>query len=550
VSATNGVLPPLLTGAPVKEHVRYGTYTLAQELGLLRKDLDWMELAGENAPTIRLLGKLGWPIGRFLAVDRDPGVVNRSRGMFGQLNDRIDWHEGDIVGLWRDKAPGAASVVAGRRLRQSVIVYDTQSTPQTVLPTLPALWERASLRAAAVALGEAPGPRATLVVLAVSLRAVSNADKERFKQHVNHQLTEHSPNMWLEYRGHDKATRMLVIRLHFHEAGVKGLPLTEYDQMVALKQKGNKGRKGKEPSPLHKAILEMLEGKAMSRADIQGAFPDWAGGSLTATLASMKTHGHILGDPSGYYLPGQKTPVQDTVAQSPYNWPAQLLDLLGVQGSDPTCDEEPLVKLPWAIETEARRFRLGRYGSSRFGFTLADGRKLILHAERRRKSRSGGGKIIFPGKISILAWIEGRWRTSRTLARWEYTSSPKDLTPLVQGLASNSAPEGTELKTTLEEAKIALREVLKTHHTPEDASTDNREPEGLPPEVLEDALRAASEQLEVDHAGEMAALRDKYEAKLDRYRTVLAKVRQLAHRHPEMTGRAALDILDTLMEEN
>ena len=85
---------------------------------------------------------------------------------------------------------------------------------------------------------------------------------------------------------------------------------------------------------------------------------------------------------------------------------------------------------------------------------------------------------------------------------------------------------------------------------PEDTSTDNREPEEeLPAEVLEDALRTASEQLEVDHAGELAALRDEYEGKLDRYRTALAKVRRLAHRHPEMTGRAALDIFDTLMED-
>lgn len=81
--------------------------------------VDWLELAGEGAPTLQAIldtGALVEPR-RFLGVDRDPGVVARCRQTFAAVGDQASWYEGELVSLLTSGGPSLDNV--------GVVVFDS-----------------------------------------------------------------------------------------------------------------------------------------------------------------------------------------------------------------------------------------------------------------------------------------------------------------------------------------------------------------------------------------------------------------------------------------
>lgn len=194
----------------MKQHTRIGhidcvrrkSRMLVDRDGRLRKD--WVELAGNGAPTLQILldeGVLPSPHGaRFVGVDLDAGVIKEATALYGE-DAPVTWVHGNMVSII--EADIEAFPNAG------VLVFDSWNAARgrDIEQILPILFNFARKREQQY--GE------FFLILNVSLKFVEKG-AHRYRSMVEQLFEAHIPEAaWVTYRSSPTSNQMLLTRLRF-----------------------------------------------------------------------------------------------------------------------------------------------------------------------------------------------------------------------------------------------------------------------------------------------------------------------------------------------
>ena len=180
-----------------------GQHALLDRAGRLA--CDWVELAGDRAPTYQLLldeRLLPSEHGRFIGVDVDRRVLETCRVKYA-TRAYASWLEGDLVPLVVHGAPELANA--------GVLVFDSWQAARgaEIADILPHLFDFARRQHARAGAG-------FLFVLNVCLRGVGDKEARRYREQVETHFGCTIPSAaWESYPTASGKNKMLLTRLRF-----------------------------------------------------------------------------------------------------------------------------------------------------------------------------------------------------------------------------------------------------------------------------------------------------------------------------------------------